>query len=126
MGIHQMHKHTLASVIGGDSSYLAEKVRRWARMIMAACRRTSSLSFSKRCSRDSFMKTCMSRGQEFRRSTFKDVKGRAKDNFQDLTLVLPSCHSFFVLSYLNRRSVLLFLSSPTAGVFSFIMILYLR
>lgn len=45
---------------------------------------------------------------------------------EDLTLVLPSCHSFLVLSYLNRRSVLLFLSSPTAGVFSFMMILYLR
>lgn len=43
-----------------------------------------------------------------------------------LTLVLPNCHSFFVLSYLVRRSVLLFLSSPAAVAFSFRMILYLR
>lgn len=42
------------------------------------------------------------------------------------TLVLPSCHSFLVLSYLNRRSVLLFLSSPAAATFSFRMILYLQ
>lgn len=42
-----------------------------------------------------------------------------------LTLVLPNCHSFLVLSYLVRRSVLLFLSSPAPVTFSFIMILYL-
>ncbi len=103
---------------------MAEKVSRWARIIMAAWRRTSSLSFSKRCSRDSFKNTCRTKFKGYQ----EDIQCTVTLCWQKLlnfTLVLPNCHSFLVLSYLVRRSVLLFLSSPAAGTFSFRMILYL-
>lgn len=87
---------------------------------MAAWRRTSSLSFSKRCSRDSFKNTCRTKFKVYQ----EDVQCSVTFCL-NLTLVLPNCHSFLVLSYLVRRSVLLFLSSPAADTFSFRMILYL-
>lgn len=107
-------------------TYFAEKVSRWARIIMAAWRRTSSLSFSSRCSKDSFMNTYkihlnLEKSEDF----FKHLSNKEEGSLGSLTLVFPNCHSFFVLSYLNNKSVVLFLSSPAVGTLSFRMILYL-